>query len=527
MFQSRLLINNSSIQCSNNHTGSEILQIRLDDEYKGSQKLMCSECITNQRGISHVMSFVEATDKIYDLKNQQYEQIVESIRPYKIMLDKQLDILNNLQTRIYELISSLKQKIEDWKTGLNELLLQYCDCDLLKEIDNITLSPNQILEKQQQVDAKNIDSINNTYYYKANEIIQTLKSEIHNWNPFSDEQGKFYNFSIKQNFKQIQTNVPITIKIQEIKQQQSCWAIAFNNSNSIMVAGSEENIKIWNYQNKQFIDSGIILKGHFDYVQCLTFSKTKNWFASSGLDEQIICWNQISINEWQGNKFNNYGQGVIQCLILTKNEDLLISSHDQKIKLWNVNQEFNTITFKQQLEMHKLTVLCICINDEQTFMISSALDNQIILWQKNFQNNWSFKCIINKTVKDCGTRISFISNQVFTWQQKNQGILHIFCFENGEFIEKPELNVKFNLENEQDGSQLFPSIYNKHKQILIIKHQKNVYIMKKDNQNQLKLYGDPIKCETQFNYGAITNDCSYLVIWNLETRSFNLYQLNL
>lgn len=33
-----------------------------------------------------------------------------------------------------------------------------------------------------------------------------------------------------------------------------------------MVAGCEEYIKIWNFQDNKLIDSGIVLKGHSDYV---------------------------------------------------------------------------------------------------------------------------------------------------------------------------------------------------------------------------------------------------------------------
>ncbi|CAD8061556.1 unnamed protein product [Paramecium primaurelia] len=525
MFQSKIKVEISNLQC-NKHFGNPYLQIKIDKGCNGIERLMCSECIADQRGVYNVMSIVEASERIQNLKSQQQQQIVDFIKSQKQMLEKLREKTNSLQSKIYELFSSLNQKFDDYSVELDNLVAEYNFCDLLKEINFLFESPNQIIYQQFLIDSERIQAMNRIYSSKVNNLTLTLKSIIADWNVQNEFDEKFNEISTQINDNRINKNHSILTKIQEVKQQQSCWAIAFNKSNSIMAAGCEENIKIWNFQDNKLIDSGIVLKGHSDYVQCLVFSKYHDWFVSGGLDEKIICWNQINIKKWQGNQFLNTGQGIIQCLILTPAEDQIISSHDSKIKVWNLNIECNMISFKQSLDMHKSTVQSICINENQTFLISSASDNKLILWSKKSSQEWSYQCTINKITNDCGNRVSFISNSTFVLQLEKQGILHIFNFENGEFIEKPELKVILKSEKEQDRTLLFPSIFNKKKNIFVQKHHKYVYILKKDNKNQLSINGDPISCESKFNYGTITNDGNNLIIWNLESRSFNVYQIN-
>ncbi|CAD8115712.1 unnamed protein product [Paramecium primaurelia] len=386
MFQSKIKVEISNLQC-NKHFGNPYLQIKIDKGCNGIERLMCSECIADQRGVYNVMSIVEASERIQNLKSQQQQQIVDFIKSQKQMLEKLREKTNSLQSKIYELFSSLNQKFDDYSVELDNLVAEYNFCDLLKEINFLFESPNQIIYQQFLIDSERIQAMNRIYSSKVNNLTLTLKSIIADWNVQNEFDEKFNEISTQINDNRINKNHSILTKIQEVKQQQSCWAIAFNKSNSIMAAGCEENIKIWNFQDNKLIDSGIVLKGHSDYVQCLVFSKYHDWFVSGGLDEKIICWKQINIQKWQGNQFINTGQGIIQCLVLKSAVDLIISSHDSKIKVWNLNIECNIISFKQSLDMHKSTVQSIFVNENQHFQYQVLQIIKLFYGQRNLHKN--------------------------------------------------------------------------------------------------------------------------------------------
>ncbi|CAK69845.1 unnamed protein product (macronuclear) [Paramecium tetraurelia] len=523
MIQSKINVGISNSFCAQ-HSGNQIIQIKVEEGCHGNERLMCHECIVNSRGLCFAMSISEARERVEDLKSQSQQQILSLVSLMNQMLAKMKEKTQSLQSKVYELISSLNSKFDQFQGELDSLVEQYNNCDLIKELDTLNKSPNFILKEQFLSDSNKIQQLNRSYSSKISNITLTLQTIIKDWDVQSEFDTIFNQISTQINNYKKQNDGQT--QVQEIKQQKSCWAIAFNYSDSIMAAGCEENIKIWDFQDKKLVDSGIILEGHSDFVQCLTFSKRQNWLVSGGLDEKIICWNQVSLNKWQQNQVLYTGKRDIQNLILTPAEDQLILSHDSKIKLWNLNIEQNTISFKQSLEMHQSNVKFICVNNDSTFLISSAQDNKIILWSKQSPNNWSYQCTIDRIQKDCGNRICFISNSTFTYQSDNQGILHIFMIENGRLIEAPELKVRLQQQNKQDGTQLFPSIFNNKKMILIQKHNKSVYILKRDNTNTLRIYGEPIHFHSRFNYGTITNDGNFLVIWSYETKQFKIYQIN-
>ncbi|CAD8149878.1 unnamed protein product [Paramecium octaurelia] len=508
----------------NQHSGNQIIQVNIKKECQGRERLMCQECIQNSRGILHVMSVLEASEMVEDLKSQQQQQIYNLVNVVKEMLAKLKEKTDCLQSKVYEQFTSLKQKYDLFQEELDQLVEQYNSQDLSKELQFLDESPDSILQEQFLSDSNKIQQINRSYLQKINKVSQTLQSTIKDWSVQSEFDEMFNQISTQINNYKKQND--FWMQVSEINQQQSCWAIAFNYSDSIMAAGCGENIKIWDFQDKKLIDSGILLEGHSDFVQCLTFSKRCNWLVSGGLDQKIICWNQVNVNTWQKNQVLQSGIGDIQYLILTPAEDQIISTQNSKIKIWNLNIEQNTISFKQSLEMHRSTVKFICVNEDSTFLISNALDNKIILWSKQSPNDWSYQCTIDRIQKDCGNRVCFISNTTFTYQSDNQGILYIYKINNGGLIEAPELKVILQSERVQDGTKLFPSIFNNKKNILIQKHENFVYILKCDQGNTLRMYGDPINIHSRFNYGTITNDGNYLVIWSLETKSFKIYQIN-
>ena len=60
---------------------------------------------------------------------------------------------------------------------------------------------------------------------------------------------------------------------------------------------------------------------------------------------------------------------------------------------------------------------------------------------------------------------------------------------------------------------------------MIIRHNKYVSLFQLESNNQLKVVGEPIDCQSSDNYGTLSNDGKNLVIWNDATKQLKVYKL--
>ncbi|CAD8115253.1 unnamed protein product [Paramecium sonneborni] len=69
-----------------------------------------------------------------------------------------------------------------------------------------------------------------------------------------------------------------------------------------------------------------------------------------------------------------------------------------------------------------------------------------------------------------------------------------------------------------------PIIYNKQKNVIIIRHKFNIYIIRELNDGKFKIVKQ-LKFNTNKVYGTITNDGSYLVSLNDQDKLYSIDEL--
>ncbi|CAD8159483.1 unnamed protein product [Paramecium pentaurelia] len=345
------------------------------------------------------------------------------------------------------------------------------------------------------------------------------------------------NSSSKQNVKQeqepqIKNQVPVSSitynLLYEIEQKEDCQALSFNKQGTLLATTCKSDIKIWKVDQGKLIDQNIILKGHTSLVRCLVFSHKQNWLISGGDDLQIRCWKEQkqdnnAIN-WICSQPFKIHLNYVYNIILNQNEDELIScGADHSIKVWKANALENSIEFCYSLDQHQHFVYQISLNSNETQLVSCSMDKQIIIWKKDENKHWKFNNKIEKSIDDYGFRVGFLTDNLIAWTQYQQGYLHIFKQENENFIEIPKMKISLKSQNQQDIYILFPLIFNKEKQLMILRHNRYVTLFELGQNEQLSIVGEPIDCQSSDNYGTLSDDGKYLVIWNDANKQLKVY----
>ncbi|CAK82465.1 unnamed protein product (macronuclear) [Paramecium tetraurelia] len=317
----------------------------------------------------------------------------------------------------------------------------------------------------------------------------------------------------------------------EIEYKDDCSALAFNKQGTLLATACKSDIKIWKVDVGKLIDQNIILKGHSNQVRCLVFSNKQNWLISGGNDQQILCWKEHeqdnSSNNWICSQPFKMHRNYVYNLILNQNEDELIScGADHSIKVWKANASENSIQFLYSLDQHQHYVYQISLNSSETQLVSCSMDTDIIIWERKDENqHWKFSTKIEKSIKDHGHRVGFLADSLIAWTQYEKGDLHIFKQQDGKFIQMPQMKISLKSQNTQDIYIMFPLIFNTQKKVMIVRHNRYVSLFELGSNEQFSIIGEPIDCQTGDNYGTLSRDGKYLVIWNDVTKQLKVYQI--
>ncbi|CAD8124541.1 unnamed protein product [Paramecium sonneborni] len=512
------------IECVNKHKDCSMLLVLDKQKFKSQERWICADCLEEHRD-SQNRGLTDDLEKMSQQVNIQRKQNINEIDQFTQYMQKLKEKLFKVIDII--IVNSNQQKYELNKN--NEDLYDeeeqiYQEVERINQINKIfeskLKSSVSILKQIVDIIEKETDNLKNV-------LVESQNNEEFNLRPLKKVQLNSLASHIESFNEKHPVNREIRYQqIQEVFQEQWCFALAFNRQGSIMVGTAKKDIKIWDFEKGKLKDSGIILKGHQQDVTCIIFSKKINWFITGSIDCKIIGWKQLSnpIN-WDVSQPCDT-QSIVWCLLLNQNENQLFSGHaNGSIKVWNLNTDQNKILFYYQLSKHSKHIGQISINEDETQLVSCSDDKTIIVWEKNInQRRFKFKQVLENLKNDNGFRVCFLSKNMIAWCQENQALVHIFQKETKMFVEKKELQINLKYLDLKDGQSLFPSIYNQEKQIYIVKHNKYVYIL--NQQNQLfNTQIEPIDCRSCKNYGNITNDGNYLVIWNDSTLSFHVYQL--
>ncbi|CAD8085149.1 unnamed protein product [Paramecium primaurelia] len=454
------------------------------DQIKQEYKMKTDEIIQN---------FEQALDSSFNRIDTQLDEILNDkfnliqIQPSQLLLElpkvnsnsllkfKNDDFQKQINQEVTSLIKSNIQKV----LQKNEQQYQY----LYKEAQ--TKWQDQIQEKDYQIQQLNNNS-------------QTIQQS----STFISNQSNLKPFT----YQLIQQN--------QIKQDQYCIAIAVNKDCSIVVAGCNKQIKVFEFQ-QGMLNQVQLLSEHGSTVVTLNFMKRSDQFISGSLDKQIIIWTRNQNNSWICSQKLNGHKGFIRCLIINNNEDLIVSgSYDKTIKFW---QKQNEWLCSQTITDHTNIIWGLSQNEQQNRVISCGEDKLILVME---QQNTQWIVIQKITVETFGVRLCFIDNNTFTFYPSWYECIHVFEINNAnqQYIKTKDIQVK-------GGSDdfLFPSQYIQSKCILVNKNAQDVSLIRK-KQNGEFIVEQSIQFGTRDIYGCMTDDGQYLITWDKKSNEFQIRQ---
>lgn len=138
------------------------------------------------------------------------------------------------------------------------------------------------------------------------------------------------------------------------------------NYDRIISGSTDNNIKIWNFETDECINT---LNSHKGWITSIILFNN-NEFLSGSLDKTIKLWD---LSKYECiNTFTD--ESGINCLCLLSNYEVASGSCDGKINIWNL------ITFEKSktLQAHEKAVTCL--TNKQKNLISCSDDKNIKIW---------------------------------------------------------------------------------------------------------------------------------------------------
>ncbi|CAD8215389.1 unnamed protein product [Paramecium octaurelia] len=347
----------------------------------------------------------------------------------------------------------------------------------------------------------------------AEDWTQDLLVQRQQWN-------QYFNLPQKQEIK-------LKLIDQSVKQEEQCNVIVFDSSGSIMVSTEKFEIKVWSFLNGT-IKLVQTLQGHTDWVQCLVYSKKQNSFISCSFDKTIRCWQQLNQYDWISSQPYQQHTSYVFCILLNQNEDLLFSgSNDKSIKVWKVDFNQNQLIFLYSLDKHNNQVTSLSLNQSEDKLVSCAKgQNQIIIWERRQNNQFEFKYFVKQSIQEKGLKVKFIKDNQFIWITGGEEIdkLYVFEIEQGIFQENKDKAIQLIANNQILDEYRFPIVYNKERNLILVRHKTYIYIIREINDAKYKIYHQ-LNCETICIQGTITNNGQYLVYWDDNQQGYSTYEL--
>ncbi|CAD8212429.1 unnamed protein product [Paramecium pentaurelia] len=487
------------------------IRIQFEDTLAiNKQKIYSNINIQNEDWINlnqdQILERVEILIQSEESQNQIIHNEYQQITDYALkLLQEQIKELKVQQQHLYDNLRSTlchSQEISKSASSSDESYLNDNDYQIHKNVNSFR--NNQKLQELIQIQSQ-----------ESQMMIQRIQNDSNFSSPncFDDIQIDKENIDYKE---QCMIQYQIISKYSQI---QNCYAISFNFDQTIMISGCQNDIAIWQFNDGK-IQHIIDLQGHSNQVISLKFSANKNEFVSGSTDKSIRYWELIN-NIWVCKQVLLGHKRQIDCLLMSnKNNQILSCSCDKTIRIWTKNQQSQWFQV-QNLTNHSAYVRCISLNKSQNLLVSCGEDKLILIWELNKSKVWNLIQSIKND--DFGYRICFIDDLKIAWQPRSQNITFFYEYDkNTNQFELDQHHIV--LQQSSEGYQnFFPSIYNEEKQVLINKHGQFVYIMKMNLSHNLEI-SQIIDIGHYCNYGSLTNNGQFLVIWDEKSKCLQVRQ---
>ncbi|CAD8182306.1 unnamed protein product [Paramecium octaurelia] len=459
-----------------------------------------------------ILERVEILIKNEESQNQMIHSEYQQFSDYALkLLQEQVKELKVQQQNLYDnLRSTLCHSQEISKSASSSD--QNCLNDIYYQINEIGSSSKNTQKLQELIQIQSYDI--------GSDLIKKNQRK-ENDSAFSSPKNNGYeDIQIDKENMDFEEKQPIQYQIiSKYQQVQNCYAISVNFDQTIMISGCSNDIAIWEFNNGK-IKHIQNLQGHSNQVISLQFSVDKNEFVSGSTDKSIRYWQLIN-NIWLCKQVLLGHKRQIDCLLMSNNNHQIIScSCDKTIRIWRKNQQ--SLWFQvQTLTNHSAYVRCISLSKSQNLLVSCGEDKMILIWELNKSKVWNLKQSIKND--DFGYRICFMDDIKIAWQPRSQNKTYFYEYDtktNQFELDKHHIMLQYSSEGYQN---FFPSIYNEQKQVLINKHGQFVYIMKMNESHSLEI-SQVINIGHYCNYGSLTNDGQFLVIWDEKSKCLQVRQ---
>ncbi|CAK66911.1 unnamed protein product (macronuclear) [Paramecium tetraurelia] len=527
LINSLMIEKDVDLQCSKKHK-LPIQMVVLDSKLTSNERLLCSDCLENFEsnakmvGLTKVLQIID--DKYIKLIQHNQNLISSTIEQIEMIQSSLFEIKSNFNQTLDQLIGNSEEWIKFlYQQGQKTYMYSFFEeLELLIQNQQTEDLNQQILKQIQHINLSWITKITHKiqqFNYNSKDLIKNLRQQI---------LSLVINYKTKEiNQNKQEGNIDLKLINNTSYQSDDCFAISFNNSGSLMISGCGKFIKLWEFQNGN-INEVLKLKGHNDTIRCLTFTNSNNSFISGSGDCSIRCWKQLNFKSWKSSESYNDHTDYIECILLSKDDTQLISSsQDKSIKIWNFDISKNELKLQQTLNQSKYCLNSISLNFSETILVSCGDNNEIIIWGKNKLNYWEYQNTITQSYNEYGTKVCFLKDYQFIWvsgdiQSGNQA--RIFEFQGGKFIENTSKTIELENDNEFYDLNLFPIVYNKEQNIILIRHKFNIYLLREQNNGLYKIV-QKVKQHSNSIQGSMTKDANYLTFWDSYQKIYTTYEI--
>ncbi|CAD8213107.1 unnamed protein product [Paramecium pentaurelia] len=463
------------------------------------QRKLCIDC-QYEHGVD--IKYTIPTHKFQDMvikqlkesKIDQTSEFTQQRKNFLMILFQTESMLKNTWQQLQESIQKIYDTIEIQNKSYLEIMnnnfnpADFSDTDLEKLVQIVQGKNLNEWKAQKDSYLQKLSKVMDWWEKEIKAFNEKLKNEIKEQLP-SDIKGKQQQNEMKclsqVNVKAFSYQI---IEANSIKQQEYCWAVAINKDCSIVAAGCNKLIKIYEFQ-QGMLKLNQVLNQHKNNVFTLIFMKQQNQLISGDQRLILIC-------NW------------IRCIILNNNEDLFISSSDDKtIKFWVKKNQW---IFQQSITDHSSYVNQLSLNEQQNQVISCGYDGLILVIEQSETNKkWIVKQKIQ--VDSIGYRLCFINNNLFTFQPINGNLMYLYQINSVSKQFTKSKDITINQGNE--GSELFPKQFIKQKQLVVNKHCEYVHLIRFTENAEFKVE-QSIQFGTNSIFGSLSDDGQYLITWD-------------
>ncbi|CAD8101906.1 unnamed protein product [Paramecium sonneborni] len=546
--QSQMIEKEMQLNCKQKHN-QKIEKVSLDPEMQKNEKLLCYQCLFDMKQDQKKINY-RATIQVIEEKQQQKNIQLEKILNDNLKQIEQLQRdINIFKNKLVQQCNKIIQSINEWILNIQQLGRYNAQYSIYDEIDNIIKNDKTIFPKQQELFSQ-INQLNQQYLCNIINEIQNLnykevlikscddfKQELININLDLDKQvlkiqeqknnEESYLIQInriEKQLKQQQSNgivKLIPIKILNLQKTASMPGI-FNYDSSLLITSDYlNNISVWNFEDGKQNELTTFSVGKA--IRKIICSKKCNSFITGLNGGGIYIWKQINNKEWKRSEKFKKHEFWINDMILNKAEDQLFSGgEDPYINIWTVDYLNNELSFLYNLDSKTINIYSFSFNDSENLLISCSVI-EIIIWEKLQSNKWKYLC--NQKMEPY-FQAKFLKDNCFCILPINQKISSISIYEiyTGILKEIEDKKIELIKDNDWEEKMNFPILYNKLKNILIIKSKRFIYFIRQLSNGSFEIV-NKIIVKNDVLRGILSDDGQYLVFFEPSTMSQITYEL--